>query len=265
VRYQGRSDFVDASSRSLALAALATAIAVATPVGATASFLPEHERAAPPARSAQAVAAAGRLSLRAGRRFVFLGDRVLLSGRLTRNGRPLAGRLVRLKADPYPFGDGFRTLTRGYTGRDGRFGFHGPPRRNTRFRVTAAGSGARSRPVLVYADYPGRVRHRWRRGRLRMGFTIFAPFGTPGPPGGEKIHFYLAQNGQSTMPRVASARMRRIGGGQMRGRAVARTRRPQRGEQVWACWREETTDGFGVPSPLDPVCGDDTVTTPPPP
>ena len=98
-----------------------------------------------------------------------------------------------------------------------------------------------------------------------MGFTIFAPFGTPGPPGGEKIHFYLSQNGQTTMPRLASTRMRRIAGGYMRGRAAVRSRRPARGEHVWVCWREETTDGFGLPTPLDPVCGDDMVTTPPPP
>ncbi len=272
MRGRGRCHFVEPSSRrhALAAAALATAVTVGTTIEATASlrpasFRPGHEQAVAPASSSAVVAAAGRLSLRTSRRFVFLGERVRLRGRLTRNGRPLAGRLIRLKADPYPFGNGSRTLASGRTGRDGRFWFLGPPKRNTRFRVTAPASGSRSRTVLVYADYSGRERHRWRRGRLRMGFTIFAPFGAPGPPGGEKIHFYLTQNGQSTMPRVASARMRRIGDGFMRGRAVARTRRPERGERVWVCWREETSDGFGLPHSLDPVCGDDTVPTPPPP
>jgi hypothetical protein len=95
-------------------------------------------------------------------------------------------------------------------------------------------------------------------------FTIFAPFNTPGP-GRRKIHFYLSQSGVSTMPRVASARMRRIPDGFMRGRAVARTRRPGSGDHVWVCWREEQSDGFGVPSPFDPVCGNDVVPTPPAP
>ena len=192
---------------------------------------------------------------------MFLGERVRLRGRVTRNGRGLAGRVVRLKGDPYPFGNGYRTLARTRTARDGRFSFVGPPRRNTRFRFTGAGSSSPS--VLVYADYPGVERHSWRRGRLRMGFTIYAPFNTPGP-GRRKIHFYLTQNGVSTMTLLASTRMRRISRGRMRGRAVARTRRPQRGERVWVCWREETSDGFGRPHPLDPVCGDGSVPTPPP-
>jgi hypothetical protein len=219
----------------------------------------------PNARIGPHAAAAAKLSLRSGRRFVFLGQRVRLRGRLTRNGRPLAGRLVRLGSDPYPFDGDFRTVSQGRTGPNGRFSFRGPPKRNSHFRVAAPALGVNSRSAVVYADYSGRERHRWRSGRLRMGFTIFAPFGTPGPPGGERIHFYLTQNGQSTMPRVASARMPRIGGGFMRGRAVVRSRRPARGERVWVCWREETSDGFGLPSPLDPVCGDDVVNTPPPP
>jgi hypothetical protein len=246
---------VSSSIRPLIGAALATALAAAAPVDA----------AAPPTDVAPGVAAAARLSFRVSPKSVFLGQRVRLRGRLTRHGRPLAGRLVRLGSDPYPFEGDFRTISKVRTGRDGRFWFLGPPKRNTHFRVSAPALGTHSRSVVVYADYSGRERHSWRRGRLRMGFTIFAPFGAPGPPGGEKIHFYLTQNGQSTMPRVASTRMRRIGRGYMRGRAVVRSRRPARGEHVWVCWREEPSDGFGLPSPLDPVCGDDAVTTPPPP
>jgi hypothetical protein len=253
------------STRALIGAALTTALAAAAPVDAVAGAWSGHRQTATSTSLAPGAAAAGRLTLRASRRFVFLGERVRLRGRLTRNGRPLAGRLVRLGSDLYPFEGDFRTVSKVRTGRDGRFWFLGPPKRNTHFRAAAPASGAHSRTVLVYADYSGRERHRWRRGRLRMGFTIFAPFGAPGPPGGEKIHFYLTQNGQTTMPRVASTRMRRIGRGFMRGRAVARSRRPARGEHVWVCWRETPSDGFGLPTPLDPVCGDDTVTTPPPP
>jgi hypothetical protein len=256
---------VSRSTQTLIGAALATTLAAAAPMDAGAGAWSGHGHVAKSTSVAPGAAAARRLTLRASRRFVFLGQRVRLRGRLTRNGRPLAGRLVRLGSDPYPFEGDFRTVSQGRTGRDGRFWFLGPPKRNTHFRVAAPASGIHSRTVVVNADYSGRARHRWRRGRLRMGFTIFAPFGTPGPPGGEKIHFYLTQNGQSTMPRVASTHMRRIGGGLMRGRAVVRSRRPARGERVWVCWREEQPDGFGVPTPLDPVCGDDVVTTPPPP
>jgi hypothetical protein len=237
------------AKRALACAALATAVMVAAPIDA----------------GAVSAAAPAKLTLRSARHSVVLGQRVRLHGRLTRNGRPLAGRLVRLGSDPYPFEGDFRTVSQGHTASDGRFSFLGPPKRNTHFRVAAPAVGAHSRTVVVNADYWGRERHSWRRGRLRMGFTIFAPFGAPGPPGGEKIHFYLTQNGQSTMPRVASTRMRRIGDGYMRGRAAVRSRRPARGEHVWVCWREEQSDGFGLPSQLDPVCGDDSVTTPPPP
>jgi len=260
-------EFVKATSRRrvLTASALVTAGAVWAPIDTTAGFQPSQQLVAPPIGSPLTAAVSGRLTLRASRRFMFLGERVRLSGRLSRNARPLAGRRVRLKADPYPFGNGYRTVSAGRTGLDGRFSFRGPPKRNTRFSVTAPASGVRSRSVLVYADYSGRERHRWRSGRLRMGFTIFAPFGTPGPPGGERIHFYLTQLGQSTMPRVASTHMRRISGDRMGGRAVARTRRPQRGEHVWVCWREETSDGFGPPNSLDAACGDDTVPTPPPP
>jgi hypothetical protein len=267
VRRLGRFRFVAVSwgTRALIGAAFAAALAAGAPAEATAGSGSGHGQIAGSRQVASGAGDVKRITIRASRGFVFLGQRVRLFGRLTRNGRPLAGRLVRLGSDPYPFEGGFRTIAEGRTGRDGRFSFRGPPKRNTHFRAAAPALGINSRSALVYADYSGRERHRWRRGRLRMGFTIFAPFGTPGPPGGEKIHFYLTQNGQTTMPRVASARMRRIGGGYMRGRAAVRSRRPARGERVWVCWREESTDGFGLPSPLDPVCGDDTVTTPPPP
>jgi hypothetical protein len=243
----------------MAGAAVGTAPAEARP-----AFRAVHVPAAAGPVSPVESAAAARLTLRASRRAVLLGQRIALAGRLRRNGRGLAGRLVRLQGDPYPFGNGFRTLASSRTGFGGRYRFTGPPKRNTRFRVVAPRAQARSRRVLVHADYWGRERHSWRRGRLRMGFLIYAPFHTPGP-GRRKIHFYLTQNGATTMPRVASTRMRRIPRGYMRGRAVRRTRRPQRGESVWVCWREETSDGFGFPNPLDPVCGDDVVTTPPPP
>jgi hypothetical protein len=251
--------------RTLAAAALATAVTGAAPAGADATFRSSEAQPLEAAGAGPDAAAATTLSLLSARRFVFLGERVRLRGRLTRNGRPLAGRAIRLKADPYPFGNGFRRIATAHTGLDGSFSFLGPPKRNTRYRVTAPALRGRSRALLVYADYSGRERHSWRSGRLSMGLTIFAPFGAPGPPGGEKIHFYLTQNGQSTMPRVASTHMRRISGSRMRGRAVARTRRPARGEHVWVCWREATSDGFGPPGPLDKTCGDDVVTTPPPP
>jgi hypothetical protein len=256
---------VNSRRRAVGIAALAAAATLATVADASASsYRSITAQAARPATPAAEASAAASLSLRSSRRFVILGRRHALAGRLTRNGRGLRGRLVRLQADPYPFGNGFRTLAATRTGRGGGFGFVGPPKRNTRFRAVAPGAGVRSRRVLVYVDYWGRERHSYRRGRLRMGFLIFAPFGAPGP-GRQKIHFYLTQNGQTTMPRVASTRMRRIGRGYMRGRAVVRSRRPARGERVWVCWREEPSDGFGLPSPLDPVCGDDVVTTPPPP
>ena len=155
---------------------LAWAVAAAAVVAGGVSALDASAGARLHTPSAHATGASAQFTLRAARTFVFLGERVRIRGRLTRNGRPLAGRVVRLKGDPYPFGNGFRTLARTRTARDGRFGFVGPPRRNTRFRVTGAGSGSPS--VLIYADYPGRERHRWRRGRLRMGFTIYAPFNT---------------------------------------------------------------------------------------
>lgn len=256
-----------ASSRrgAAGIAALAAALTFLPAPGAQAAYRPVHVQAAGDGASTEpSAAAAARLTLLTSRRFVELGRRHRLSGRLTRNGHGLRGRLVRLQADPYPFGNGFRTLAPARTDRRGGYGFVGPPKRNTRFRVVAPAAGVKSRRLLVYVDYWGRERHRWRRGRLRMGLLIFAPFGTPGP-GRHKIHFYLSRNGQSTMPRVASTRMRRIGRGFMRGRAVARSRRPARGERVWVCWREETSDGFGLPSPLDTVCGDDAVTTPSPP
>jgi hypothetical protein len=267
VRRLGRSNLVKVSrsTRALIGAALATALVASTPVEATAGSWSGHGQIAASTHVASGAGDVKRVTLRASRRFVLLGQRVRLFGRLTRNGRPLAGRLVRLGSDPYPFEGGFRTIAEGRTRRDGRFSFRGPPRRNTHFRAAAPALGINSQSALVYADYSGRERHSWRRGRLRMGFTIYAPFGAPGPPGGEKIHFYLTQNGQTTMPRVASTRMRRIGRGYMRGRAVARSRRPARGEHVWVCWRETPSDGFGLPTPLDPVCGDDAVTTPPPP
>ena len=247
-----------------AFAGIAAALTFGAPAAADTGFRASHAQAGPHAGSIPVAAAGAKVSLRRSRRFVFLGQRVRLHGRLTRNGHPLAGRVVRLRADPYPFGNGFRTVSQGRTLSDGRYWFLGPPKRNTRYRVTVPAAGISSRRVLVYADYSGVERHSWRSGRLRMGFTIFAPFDTPGP-GGRKIHFYLTQNGASTMPLVASTRMRRLKGGYLRGRAVASTRRPQSGEHVWVCWREETSDGFGLPNPLDKVCGDDSVTTPPPP
>jgi hypothetical protein len=251
-------------TRGVAVAITLAVLVAAAPAGARTAYRAVHEPAAAGASSPVESAAAAKLTLRTSRRLVVLGGRHTLAGRLTRNGRALAGRVVRLQADPYPFGNGFRTLLSSRTARGGGYSWKGPPKRNTRFRVVAPRLHASSRQVLVYADYAARERHRWRRGRLRMGLLIYAPFGTPGP-GRRKIHFYLSQNGVTTMPRVASARMRRIARGYKRGRAVARTRRPQRGERVWVCWREETSDGFGLPDPLDPVCGDDVVTTPPPP
>jgi hypothetical protein len=70
---------------------------------------------------------------------VRLGNQTGITGVVTENGAPLAGRTVRLEVRPHPFRGDWAPRSEARTGADGQYGFSPKLTRNTQVRVVLVG------------------------------------------------------------------------------------------------------------------------------
>jgi hypothetical protein len=126
------------------------------------------------------------------------------------------------------------------------------PRRNTRYRALAA--GLTSTPATLYAELTARFERKPLGGRrFRETLRITGPRGTR--VRAKRESFYIVRAGHRTAQLKARTRLRRVAPATYRARAVLPYLRPRRDTVVFACYRERTSDPWGRPSPLDPICG----------
>jgi putative pyrroloquinoline-quinone binding quinoprotein len=195
-----------------------------------------------------------RLTLRAARTRLVLGQRTRLTGVVTGVAHP-AGRRVRIEADEHPFGR-FRTLARARVRADGRYALLLKPARNVRLRAVLerARPTVRTTALTVWADLPVRVRRIGAGGaHPRVRVTLTAP-----PRASIRTHravFYLAAASDTSWRRISSARWTRRSPTTLTATVGYPAGRLGSADRVLVCTREPQPDAFGRPNALDRTCG----------
>jgi outer membrane protein assembly factor BamB len=214
---------------------------------------------APGARgSAVEVASPGatgpRLTLRAARTRLVLGERTRLTGAVTRVKHP-GGLRVRIEADDHPFGR-FRTLTRVRTRRDGTYSALLKPAKNVRLRAVLE----RRRPLVrtpsltVWTELPITIRRLGAgSARPRVAVTLLAP--RQAGIRHRRVVFYLAAAGDATWQRMGAVRWSRRGRLGLTATKLYPAGRLGTSDRVLVCTREPRPDAFGEPVPGDRDCG----------
>src|SRR5436190_1271878 len=167
------------------------AIAVFVVLGVTAGG---SGHAAAGASRPAVTAVAARTQLRFGRS-------TQITGRLSGLPGGSGGVALQLEADPYPFRS-LREMASTTTQADGSYAYTVAPRRNTRYRVVAAGPPAVQSAVLRLTVNPAfRIRLRDRRlGRVRIAIVALHPAGMRW--GDRRTLWYLGQPGRSRLRRA---------------------------------------------------------------
>jgi hypothetical protein len=129
-----------------------------------------------------------------------------ISGTLSDNGLPVPAQPVNLEASPYPF-KGFHQVASGMTGPDGSYSFAVSPDRNTRYRVTASQTAARTK-VQVDERLDARERA-LPLGRVRVSVSSRHPKDLRW--GGRRAYWYVAQGGRR-FRRVVRSRTHQVRG-----------------------------------------------------
>jgi hypothetical protein len=191
-----------------------------------------------------------RITLRTGKRSLYLGQRTRILGRLS-GVADVSRRRIVLEADVWPFGT-FRRAGTARTDARGRFAFIARPPRNLRVRARLGSLHSRAR--TIYADYPWRVRVRGagtRRPRVRATVYALRKAGIRR----KKVYAYVARGRTEPWRLVAGRRWQHRG-----RRSVAVTfRYPRgrlgRGDHWLLCVPERTPDAFGRPTEIERICG----------
>ena len=195
-----------------------------------------------------------RLTLRAARTRLVLGERTRLTGVVT-GVRRAGGLRVRIEADDHPFRR-FRTLTRVRTRRDGTYSARLEPAKNVRLRAVLerARRPVRTPALTVWTELPVVVRRLSAGGpRPRVRVTLAAP-----PRAGirrRRVVFYLASATDTAWRRVTARRWRRRGRVTLTATATYPAGRLHSADRVLVCTREPRPDAFGKPVAADRVCG----------
>jgi hypothetical protein len=124
-----------------------------------------------------------------------------ISGTLAESGTPVPAQAVTLEASPSPY-KGFKQIASSVTGVDGSYSFAVTPDRNTRYRVSASGTSARTK-VLVDEVLRSRPKA-LTLGRVRLRVTSRHPKDLPW--GGRKAFWYVAQGRNARFHRLARTR-----------------------------------------------------------
>lgn len=195
-----------------------------------------------------APAAAAELTLfTAPRDGAILGEDSRFAGKLTQDGKPLAGQAVTLEVRRHPFDGPFEFLDTITTGEDGAFRFVKRLDRNHDVRVSALAVGATSPTLRAYVFPRARLGVRTlRRNVVRMTQTLIVPrdvrLSAPS-------RFYLGRARARTATFVKAARPRRIRAGRYVARVDVRVPKAFRGRFSFAaCFRATSGSGLGDPN-----------------
>jgi outer membrane protein assembly factor BamB len=195
-----------------------------------------------------------RVTLRAARTRLILGERTRLTGAVTRVKRA-GGLHVRIEADDHPFGR-FRTLVRVRTRRDGTYAALLEPAKNVRLRAVLerARPAVRTASLTVWTDLPIKIR-RLDAGspRPRVRVTLLAP--RRAGIRHRRVVFYLATAGDASWQRIDSVRWRRRSRLALTATATYPAGRLGTSDRVLVCTREPRPDAFGEPVARDRDCG----------
>jgi len=123
------------------------------------------------------------VTLTIGATAITFGDALPVSGTVSHNGAPLAGAAVELELDRYPY-RGFAVVAGTRSASDGSFSFAGVrPSRNSRLRVIAPATGARSATAAVIVNPAVRLDSRSvARGRTLLSATAVHTRAYGSPP-----------------------------------------------------------------------------------
>jgi hypothetical protein len=190
---------------------------------------------------------------------VRFGDAAKVTGRVTEDTEPLAGRTVRLEVRAHPFDGGWRARTTAETDADGRFAFAPRFERNHRIRArlapVAGEDDATVSPAVdafVLPAFTLAFTQRGDRGiRLRQVYTVPRDVRLSEP-----TRFYLGpcepdQAGECTArraPFVAAGRTRRVRAGRYVARATVRIPASYAGRFSYvSCFAYSKGSGMGDP------------------
>ena len=217
--------------------------------------LPTTGRA--PVAVSPTAAAGPALTLRVGRRKLYLGQRTNVTGTLL--GMPeLGGHAVAIELDEWPFDDRWVVGERVRTARGGTFAAKLAPRRNVRVRARlVADARATTSPIEVFADFPWSVRVRGRGGPRPTIVLKVAAF--RGAQIRRKRVFGYLTRGRTRPWRLVATRRWTLG----RRGVTARLRYPRgrlgRRDHWLICVPEPVPDAFGRPSEIERRCGARTI------
>jgi hypothetical protein len=205
---------------------------------------------APAARAAEVA-----IRLDEGERGIHFGQSHRITGTLTSDGKtPLAGQQIDLQAKPFPFSDPLETLATATTGADGTFSFRRKLSRNTKLRVVAPATGARSELVTAHLFPATSLSYRQvRPGVVRITQDYRAPRDVQLAG---KTLFYVAPAAAKTSKINRSASTRRVKAGRFQARVTVRIPDSYKGRfRYAACYRYTPRSGLGDPKISCPRSG----------
>jgi hypothetical protein len=172
------------------------------------------------------------------------GSKTTISGTVTENGAPVAGRRVHLQGRRYPFRGDFRWLATGTTAADGTVGFEREFDRN--FDVRLLVGDVASAPVrafvfprikLTFKPRNSRVIALTQRYRVPHGVKLERP-----------TRFYVGRRGRPTAPLAATADVKQVASGRFVSKAVVRIPSAWGGRFRYAsCFTYTPGSGMGDP------------------
>jgi len=211
-------------ARDAHLIARTATVAVAS---AVALFAAGPAAAAPPSPAPVQEALAVSITVATPAQEVLYGSPIIASGGVSEGGRAVAGALLELQADPYPF-RGFATVGRTTTAPDGSFAF-APLRadRNVRLRVvraelvfSAAGPQPSKSPVIsVYVDPRATLKSR-SLGPGRTQLTLRMAHTTQAGGGSVEASWFVAARGTRVFRLLAVTPTRELRSGLLWASAI---------------------------------------------
>ena len=196
---------------------------------------------------------------------VRLGTATAVSGRVTQDGAPLAGRTVRLEVKKHPFDGSWKRRASGSTAADGRYAFSPQLKRNHQVRVRLEGLPGESPYVLPEPDTLSRRRFAYVLPAFTLAFTqrgarAIRITQTYTVPKAVKLtaptRFYLGpcnadRRGRCTAERApfaAQAKTRRVRAGRYVARAIVRIPASFAGRFSYvSCFAYSKGSGMGDP------------------
>ena len=172
------------------------------------------------------------------------GDPTKVTGVVTEDGLPAAGRTVQLEGKRYPFTTAAEPIATATTAADGTYAFSEELTRNTVLQVTTAGGASPRKRAYVFPKTMLSFRARGARAiKLTQRYIV---------PRGVKLEqptlFYVGPRGKDRAPRAGTGKLKRTRPGRYRATAIVRLPAEWNGRFRYAsCFRYTGGTGMGNP------------------